>query len=246
MRKLSSFCFTLVLLLLSFIQLSAQDKPDSKISRIKIYLNGFYRYAEGTDLDDPPADELDISFKKEKYDFGNLSIAIELVNNRFFDHEFELMPIRFSHDNEIKIASFPSDGESWGTSGGKSTMIESAFRYQVNHYFNRDKLFVPQIALASQLYYNYSKFVPATSRTFPITEQNIGLLLSCVPGLIINMSKKLAIDLNIPFGIYNFRLKLTNIENPAIFEHDQKNSKFIGDFIPDYINIRLGIIYKLK
>ncbi|MBN2610240.1 MAG: hypothetical protein JXB00_01650 [Bacteroidales bacterium] len=236
----------LMVVLLFNIHLSAQNISDFKSTNVKIYINGFYRYAEGNDFVYDIYDEPEISFKREKYDFGNISIAVELIRDKLFNHEFELMPIRIGHINDIKIVSYPSVNESWIFKGGKSTIVESAFRYQINHNFNKDKSFVPQIGLSSQLFYNYSKFNPATSVDFPLTEQNIGILFSCIPGILIKISSKVYFDFNIPLDIYNLRYYMTNFENPALYESESKKSKFISEFIPDYINIRIGLLYKLN
>ncbi len=235
--------FFCAIMLSSFISLFGQDKPKSGIKHIKLYLNGFYRFSDKPSFDGSSSVSPQISIKKEKYDFGDCSIAIEIDRGKFFSQELELMPIKISHDNEKYIISYPTG--SYIYDGGRPTAIESRIRYQINHYFFREKFINPQISLSSQLYYDYSKYSPITSRTFPVTCQNTGILLTCNPGIILNINKKLSLDFNVPFGIYSLRLNSTKFEHPALKPSDRKNSDFIGDFIPDYLNFRIGIRYEI-
>jgi len=248
MKKKYLILLTFLMLLCS-PALKAQENPDAKKIRLKLYANGFYSYARGPDDFARPWENAEALFRKENFDFGHLSFAVEIDGGKFFSHELELMPFWIERNKEIHYINFldtlPSPDDSRVTSGGTSTSIEIAFRYQANHYFCPNKIFDPYFGLSSQLYYTFSEYVPYTSMTFPAREQDLGLLFSLVPGVLIHLNEKMALDFNIPLGIYDFRLNMTKEDNPLLPVRNRKNSKFIGEFIPNYVNFRIGLIYTL-
>jgi hypothetical protein len=196
-----------------------------------------------------PLEGIEPLFRKEGLDFGHLSFAIEIDKAKFFSHELELLPFWIERNKELRYINYldtvPTPFEMHITDGGKSTSIEIAFRYQANHFFRPGKLIDPYFGLSSQLYYTFSEYSPYTAMTFPVREQNIGILLSFIPGITININQQIAIDVNVPLGIYDFKLNITIHDNPLLPSSDRKNSKFIGDLIPDYLNFRIGLIYSL-
>jgi len=141
MKTLQLF-FTFALLF-TFINMQAQDDANSKKLVLKLYANGFYRYNESNDCERSlPANTIYKSEKKN-YDFGNLSFAIELLNDRFFTHEFEFMPIKIKYNDEVELLTYTQLNQTLTISGCKSTSIETAFRYQLNYYFNNTKGYQP-------------------------------------------------------------------------------------------------------
>jgi len=236
------FTFTL---LFTFINMQAQDDANSKKLVLKLYANGFYRYNESSDCNRSLPANTTYKSEKKNYDFGNLSFAVELLNDKFFTHEFEFMPIKIKHNDEVELLTYTQLNHTLTISGGKSTSVETAFRYQLNHYFNNTKKVVPYIGLSPQLFYNYYKLNPATSNQFPNTEQNIGINLAIAPSLLINISNKFSLDFNIPLDLYEIKLNAVNCENPAIALEAQKKTKIEGQLIPKTLNVRFGLVYKI-
>lgn len=244
--KISYLLFFIFWYVINSFALIAQESNDHKISRIKLYLNGFYRYSE---ISNYATNDSGWKFKTEKYDFGFLSIAIELNRIGFFKHEIELMPFRFTNSNEI-IQYFNNNRNAVDSlvnisDGGRLKKFETSFRYQINHCFNVDKSIVPYLSLAAQLHYDLSKHEPWNSFYSNITEQNIGLLFSIIPGISIKASKKLEIDFNIPIAFNDFRLNVTNFKNPLLTTSETKKSKFISEYMSNFINVRIGLVYRL-
>lgn len=248
MKKIHAIIFPL-LILFCYFSLKAQDNPDAKKIRLKLYANGFYSYAKGIDNQVASGEDAEALFRKENFDFGQLSFAVEIDGGKFLTHEFELMPFWIERNKEIHYIDFldtlPDAPDSFIIFGGKSTSIEIAARYQATHHFYPNKLFDPYLGLSSQLYYSFSEFKPFTSMTFPIREQNLGLLFSIVPGVLIHVNRRMAIDFNIPLGIYDFKLNMIKNDNPSLPTNERKTSKFIGEFIPNYMNFRIGLVYTL-
>jgi hypothetical protein len=72
------------------------------------------------------------------------------------------------------------------------------------------------------------------------------MLFSCIPGVKIKLNDKLAIDINIPLGIYDIRLVRTKNDNPLLPVEDRKNMEFEDNLIPDFVHVRLGICYNIN
>jgi hypothetical protein len=156
------------------------------------------------------------------------------------------MPVDFERIDEIYSSYHPSEDLSDLTKGGVSTSVMSALRYQAGHYFISDKFLLPYLAVSTQFFYEFSRYEPYVPMRFPMSEHNIGLLFSCIPGITIRLNKKLGIDINFPLAVYDFRLVKTKIENPLLPLANRKDVKFEGDMIPDFVHARFGICYRFK
>lgn len=234
-----------VFMLISNNLIFAQDNVKSGKYLVKIYFNGYYNYAEDNQYDRLLSQFYEYSYTKKNYDIGYLSFAVEVLKDKFFSTEFELMPLRFNRYDIMESIVIPQTNEKEIISGGKTTFLESTFQYQLNHYFNRDKLVVPYFGISSRLFYNYSKRNPATTSLFKKTEQNFGLIFSITPGLLIKVNNKLFVDINIPVGIYEIKLNSIKEDDPQLTLEDQKRSEIMGSFLPKTLNFRLGFIYKI-
>jgi hypothetical protein len=245
MRKIHTG-FLLLILLFNFSSVRSQINSTSTFTRFKLYINGFYHNETGPDRDIFPEDEIEHFFEKKVYDFNNLSIALEMNSGKFITHEFELMPLGVEKNDEVHYMLYTPDSISRVTDGGVTTTIQSAFRYEARHYFVSDKTVLPYLALSSQLFYDYSKYEPAISIAFAEREHCIGLLFSLIPGFCININRKLAIDINMPLGIYDVRFTGTKNENPLLPVGDIKKPGFESNIIPEFVHVRIGIAYTIK
>lgn len=225
--------------------LQAQDIGNVKKHILKLYINGSYYYSKTYDYLPTSSPSYKLLNEQNKYHFGNLSFAIETENNKFFSHEYELMPIKIDYSDELQKVVDLSSNNKITIGGGKTTTIESNFRYQLNYYFGKDNVLVPYFGLSSQTFYDYYKIKPVTSNVFTTTEQNVGICLEAVPSILLKINKHFSFGLNVPIGIYKIKLNTINEENPAIALDKQKVSKIVGVFFPKTINIRLGLIYKI-
>jgi hypothetical protein len=233
-------------LLFSFFFVQAQDDNQSKKLVLKLYTNGSFNYTKGTDITRTPQPDAEYLYENKKYAFGGLSFAFELPGEKCFSQEFEFSPIKINYNDEAKTVTYStSPNHKLSTSGGKTTWIETAFRYQLNHYFNKEKKVLPYIGLSPQLFYNYFTLDPATSNQFKTTEQNLGLNLALVPGLVINLKNKLALDFDLPLGFYEIKFNSFYHRNPALNLSEQKQSKIEGELIPKTVMVRIGLFYKL-
>lgn len=229
--------------------LEAQDNSGSNQRVLKLYLNGVYSNTKSSYTEVSLYNTYEF-IKNEEYDFGGISFAIEMLTSKFFSHEFEIMPIKFDHNDDLIIrtyyyASGPGAEGTSVISGGKTSRIESTFRYQANHYFVKDKRTKPYIGLSTQLFFNSYKTIPAVSYGYLRSEQNLGLCFAITPGMSFNINDKLAIDFNIPFGLYEFKLNRVYHDNPRLPEEEKKTTIFLGEFAPKVYVFRLGIYYRI-
>jgi hypothetical protein len=153
------------------------------------------------------------------------------------------MPLKYRQVNNLETIRNPIANEI--LSGGKTTSIESTFRYQINHCIKKDKIVSPHFGISSEVFYNFNKFNPATTSEYRKTEQNLGLLLEIIPSITFKINSKLIFDLNVPIGLYEIFLNSLKDENPQLTLKDQKRSKIVGNFIPKTIGFRIGLVYKI-
>lgn len=225
---------TLILLVGLHSMTDAQDIDASQKRIFKLYLNGsYYNRTEHADLKN----------EEMQFQLNGLSIALEIKRNKFISHEFEILPI-FIKVTDSKTYLFNEDLETL-TAGSKNTNLGSAFRHQMNHSFLTNKKIDPYIGLSSQLFMDFNKSIPATSNVFERSELDIGVIFSVVPGININLNKRLAVNLNVPMGLWEIKYNKTNLENPAIPPNEQTNSKLVTEFIPKQLRFRLGISYHI-
>jgi hypothetical protein len=244
MKKKPFKFLTLVLILYCFSARS-QETPDLKISEFTFYLNGFYHFEVSSD-DYNSLDMSEYYIRDEKYEFGNPSIAFEIDKGRFIAHEFELMPIDIEHDNKTRYRHFLDTNITYIVEGGISTTIQSTFRYQATHYFFSGELVQPYLALSSQLFYDFSRFKPRTVLSYQKSQNNVGLLFSVIPGIQICLTKKLALDINIPLAIYDIRFVRSKNSSPMLSDSDREKAYFENNFIPDFAHVRIGISYEIN
>ena len=223
--------------------LHSQDNESLKQTRVKLYYNSSYQATKNTAFNtfiDSYA-----TTETTNYTFGGLSIAIEFDKGKFLSHEVEFLPILINIDEDVTMA-LDSDFNTLGTLlGTKTTSIKSAIRYQITHAFIKDKAVLPYLGVSSQLYGMYNKDESFVSSDFSLSDMKIGCLISIVPGIIVNLNNKLAVDINIPISFYDFGYNWTRNENPTLPLANQKSSEFVGDFFPTIFNVRLGLIYKI-
>ncbi len=243
--KILPIAFSIACLFTSFLCNAQNDKQTQKLV-LKLYTNGSYTYTKGTDYTQTPRPGIDYLREDKKFAFGGVSFAFELPGEKFFSQEFEFNPIRIDYHDESNTLTYASSpNQKIPYSGDQTTWIETAFRYQLNHYFNKEKKVIPYIGLSPQLFYNYLNIKPLTSNRFETTEQKLGLNLALVPGLVVNIKNKLALDFDLPLGFYEICLNSHNLRNPALDVDEQKQSEIEGEFIPQTINLRIGVLYKL-
>ena len=227
--------------------LLGQDESKLKSRHIKLYTNGFYKYSSDTEPHQFIADA-DLITSNENYDFGFISISYELDNGGFFSHEFELMPIRITHDKVIqKISRVDLDPNraSEPLDGNKLTTIGTYISYQMNHYFLMDKLVNPYLSPSARISYTYRNNDPLVSQEYQTIDQRISAMISIIPGLAIRLRERILLDLNLPIPILDMGYNNQKIESPTLPDADRIKSSFSSEWMPNYIYFRIGIRYSL-
>jgi hypothetical protein len=222
------------------ILLTAQDEPDSRNIKLKLYVNAFYEDIENHDYHGFLEEDETYIFKNKKYDIGALSFAVEIGSHKKLKHEIEFMPVKFDQNDILKIQTTI---EEYGTiTSGHLELTKSlktACRYQLNYYLFQSRYVMPYIGLSSQFFY---EFVQNGCSWCYDKDHFFGLLFAVTPGMIFNINEKISIDLNVPAGLYDIEI---NSENKWDEYLRSKTSKIIQEFMPETVNIRLGICYKL-
>lgn len=225
--------------------LTAQDKPDSRQIKLKLYVNAFYQDIENNDYHGFLEENEIYKFENKKYDIGAFSFAVEIGSYQKLKHEIELMPLKFDRNDILEIHT--RIGEYGPLTSVETEMTKSfktACRYQINYYFIQNKYIRPYIGLSSQSFYEFVHYGPGIS-VYNEKDQSWGLLFAFTPGMIFNINEKISIDLNVPVGLYDIEINSERKMDSHHPYHQNTTSKFIKEFMPEIINIRLGICYKL-
>jgi hypothetical protein len=242
---------TLLISLLSSILLFygkdsfCQEESNFKNTSVKFFINGHWEnefgispnqiYPGGT------------SYYDDKFfEIGYLSIAIETNQDKSLRHEFEIMPIRLNSTYNFEYIQRDNSLTTIYGGNGRTTRLESSLNYQLKYCFRVDKDIVPMIGISSQLFYNLYKNEPELSNQYPVTKNRIGIRFSIVPGLLIKISDRLAIDINMPFTFNNSCIELLNIDNPNITAIDKKSTDLFSELLPRYYSGRIGVSYKFN
>lgn len=242
------FLTSILFLVFSTTETICQVKNSVKNNQVllKLYINGFYENTEDDEYNGPFTQVVDYVYKSDNFDFGILSFGAELKKIRFFNHEFEIMPLSIKHNNVTETIYFNDTSATSSLLGGsKNTTVKSHFRYQANHYFLEGKTFNPYFGFSARTFYSYEVNKPYESIYYKQSTSDIGLQLAITPGLNINLGKKFILDLNIPVSFYEIKLITTNTQNPALPVHEQKNSTIIGETMPRFFNFRIGLFYRI-
>jgi hypothetical protein len=154
MRKVLLIPFFILICL----PINSQEVTQTLIDQLKIYINGSYEYQNETEIDTFLSSDYELYWTQEKFDIGDISIAIEINGKNAFKHEIELMPINFERNDEDHYLYYIPDNITTTRFGsGVWTSFQSAIRYQIGYYFNSNKLILPYIAISTQLSSDFIK-----------------------------------------------------------------------------------------
>ncbi len=236
--KLQKLVFALALLI---TMQAVQAQEDKKVLSFKVYLNGSYQELSNREYYSL-SDYQPYNYTGSKYNFGGLSLALEIASDKFVSHEFELNPFNYSrNDNKL---TYKNEYEGIRT-GDISTTISSAFRYQVSHYFMSDRMINPYLALSGMIYYEYWTSEQYLSTSYNQYAHHLQFNLSLIPGVKVNVTDRFALVLDIPFQLYRIDHYSIDNGNPTLPLDIRVISNSGELFLPAEYCLRLGASFKI-
>lgn len=241
MRLFLSFCAIYCLALSNTI--TAQEEPTNRKLVIKLISNCNYTFDKQLEIDSYNT-YYQLSTEKKNFEYGGISISVEFLKDKYFTHEFELIPLNIRNEYKSEMLQpFDSMYPDLLINGEKLTTIQTALRYQMNHYFMQNRKFQPYFGISALPYYNCYISRPLVSNRYENTKQNIGLRVGISPGFLIRFSDHLALNFDIPVTMAQVLVQFKTERNPIIPVRDQKTSKFSGYLFPTYFSCRTGLNY---
>lgn len=132
------------------------------------------------------------------------------------------------------------------TAGTKVTTTNISIRYEYIYNLTKtdNNRFAFSIGASINPYFLKIYEDPALSNQFSTNERNIGAFFHFVPRINFNLSKKLFIDFNVPFCLFNFNHKNVHKNDPILTEELKTQSFVDNTMFPEIYSLRIGIGYR--
>jgi hypothetical protein len=128
----------------------------------------------------------------------------------------------------------------------KNTISTYSIRHELYKLFNPTQTIFFGLGLAVNPYYTHAEYESDQSTVYGSTDDLIGISLNVVPRIVINVSERFRIDLNIPVKVYDFRYSKYQVNNPTIPIRQQMVESFDNIFFEGSYTVRFGVAYLLK
>ncbi len=188
------------------------------------------------------------TYYKWVYDYdlfntGCISVAFNKQKNSHFSREIEIMPFRI---NRLKVInSINQKGEEVEYLGGDNfTFFEMYGRYQLNYTFGKGNTKF-SIGASSLLFFNTFAQTPHLSSIYLMNLKNLGMGFDILPGMIIYLSDKIHLHINIPFRFYELYVKRSHTDNPNIYEQIRTHYSLNSELLPSKYYFRMGLSFDL-
>lgn len=175
---------------------------------------------------------------------NRFSLAVNLIGKKKLSQEIELFIPEIS--TSIYHVKFPQT-YTFNESNTYDRKISTyAFRYEVNMALHQSDRSLVSLGAAINPYYWEEKDTPLVSNVYARDLKTYGVSLNLIPRVSLKLTRKITLDVNIPFKLYDLQKVTQNIKNPAIPIADQTNGGYTNIFFQNSYTIRLGIAYALK
>jgi len=171
---------------------------------------------------------------------GHLSVSLELEKDKF-THEFELSRLVYNQIDHLSYEDYGDQNSIEVLAGEEISNFQTKLRYELGFTNQSTRKIKPMIGFAAQPYFYYSKFVPAVITFFPTNTATVGTTLFLVPRLMVDISKKIFLDVNIPIGIVDFYWVRKKSLDPSLTIEEQVEHKTNHEFVYKTFQIRLGL-----
>jgi len=232
--RIIQYCIAIILLLALPISLLSQEK-ESNLT-LKLYTNFFYSESGSESGINPH--EL-----QKNVDFGHISPAIQIKSANGNFQEIELSRLTINHELD------QSQNEILQTlEGDISNDYNLYMRYEYNYnILKKSKKYHPYIGASAQPGIGYLRTTPLISNLYKTDLFKTNLLIQVVPRLIIDLSDRFILDINLPIPLASIYWSVLNVDNPNLPIEERKTSSAGLDIIKfrDNFQFRIGLGIKL-
>jgi hypothetical protein len=178
-----------------------------------------------------------VSSDNFKLYFNRFSAAFQLSKERW-THEFEL-----SYSGEaVPIAWEQQIGYRTQYFSNRKTFV--SLQYELLETFDRNN-FNFLLGGGFSPYFFLFKSTPYLTSNFPAEQMLLGSTVNITGHAQYNLHHRWIIDLNLRFGLCDFRYEQVNIQNPQIPVSQQRVDTFEFKLLPQAYTLKLGVGYRI-
>ena len=164
----------------------------------------------------------DLQYRNGSYELFQPTFAVQWKNKRNNFHEIGLGDFSFA-SGMVLTASLRYD-------------------YIVNLYKAKDWKVVPSLGFGANPYFVQTIDNPEVSYEFRTSNTYVGLKFLITPGMTYFFSKKVFLDVNIPFCVFDMYYESYTEEDPTLTLDERKTTSVeFGSVFPEYFSVRFGI-----
>lgn len=180
----------------------------------------------------------------DELNFNRISIAFDLRTRRDLLHELELFIPELS--TSIHDVKFPMAYAFRDVSWFDARIDTYSFRYELSKVFKPSKAINFSLGVAVNPFFTRTDYKSSTSYIYDVENKVYGFSANFVPRVMINVSRRFSIDLNIPLKIYDLKVDVTRVMNLSIPREQQESQETENIFFENVYTVRMGVGYKLK
>lgn len=232
--------FLTIMLLYATTLTAQQDSTRNK--SLKLYVNTIYK--PFSDVYVPP-NSYRAKVLTTAYDYVQPSLAMMWQNKRGNYHEAELGMV--SVGERYIMSQVLRDRTYYPRVDYRLNFIQAAVRYEYIIALNKrhNARWIPSLGLAAMPFFSRYEKAPYLAMYVPVTTTEVGMKHFVVPRLQVVLSKRVFLDFNIPFHLFDFSTQWQDIENPTLPQHAQEYRISNLRIFPGNNVVRLGLGVKI-
>ncbi len=223
--------------------LSNGEKAKKRNLHVKVYYN--FDFFVDDNVISSKFHSNKIGLERTTTNFGHFSVALALEKTKSV-HEIELSRINvFKNDYEARLFKVQQDTNQI-VNGQNASMFRLNIRYEYSRkLINSNRKCDFMLGASLEPYIKSFTTKPKRSDSYPYKYTQIGAKMQLVARGVYNISKKVYIDLNLPFEIFNFRRSNSRYDNPTLPYELQNISEYRLDFFNNPFHFRIGVGIKI-
>lgn len=164
----------------------------------------------------------DLQYRNGSYELFQPTFAVQWKNKRNNFHALELSDFSFA--------------------SGMVLTASMRYDYIVNFYKTKDWKVVPSLGFGANPYFFQTIDNPEVSYEFRTSNTYVGMKVFITPGMTYYFSKKVFLDVNIPFCLFDMYYESYTEEDPTLPLDERKTTSVeFGSVFPEYFSVRFGI-----
>jgi hypothetical protein len=176
----------------------------------------------------------------------SITPAIRVLKPNAVFHEFQITYFSFNRNREVlKARQYP---QTVIVEGALTNSWFAGIRYEIGKSYvlmDNEKRLTAEMGLATALLSSGFVSYPQVSTDFPTRQNRFSTLISFVPHLTYQPSKKVLLDLSVCLGLGEFEVERNTFEDPSLPATQQYTDHIDYTSFPRHHIARFGLSYRL-